>query len=75
MTDIDIKEEIQMRVLPGPKAPRVPIGIRVTPQMRDSLINAAQTSGRSVTQEIEVRLELADYLMRFATAIPQGEAA
>jgi hypothetical protein len=59
-----------MRVLPGPKAPRVPIGIRVTPQMRDSLVTAAKTSGRSITQEIEVRLELADFVTRFASVIP-----
>jgi predicted HicB family RNase H-like nuclease len=47
-----------------PKARRVPLSMRVTPQMHDRLVSAAQQSGRSITQEIELRLEIADLLVK-----------
>jgi hypothetical protein len=52
-----------MRVTPN-KVPRVPLGTRLTPQMKESLIAAAQRNGRSVTQEVELRLEIADLVIR-----------
>lgn len=36
---------------------RVPIGLRVSPAMRESLQESADRSGRSLSQEIELRLE------------------
>lgn len=38
-------------------AKRVPLSLRVTPEMKDKLDAAAADSGRSLTQEIELRLE------------------
>lgn len=38
-------------------ARRVPLSLRVTPQMKDRLDAAAAESGRSLTQEAEMRLE------------------
>jgi hypothetical protein len=46
------------------KARRVPMGMRVTPQMHERIVTAARESGRSITQEIEVRLEVADLALR-----------
>jgi len=42
--------------LPGE---RVPLGLRVTPQMKKMLEAAADASGRSQSQEAEHRLEMA----------------
>jgi hypothetical protein len=36
---------------------RVPMSLRISPAMRDQLVAAAQMTGRSLTQEIELRLE------------------
>jgi predicted HicB family RNase H-like nuclease len=47
------------------KARRVPMGMRVTPQMHERIETAARESGRSITQEIEVRLEVADLALRY----------
>jgi hypothetical protein len=46
------------------KAPRVYTATRLTPQMRERLTDAAEQSGRSLTQEIELRLEIADLVIR-----------
>jgi hypothetical protein len=59
------------------KAPRVYTATRLTPQMRQRLIEAAEQSGRSITQEIELRLELADLVMSgraapFVTYVQKG---
>jgi hypothetical protein len=47
-----------------PRANRVMTTTRVSPQMRQVLVDAAEKSGRSLCAEIEHRLELADYVMR-----------
>src|SRR5690348_8884312 len=36
---------------------RVPIGVRVTPELRDQLVARAEEKGRSITSEIELLLE------------------
>jgi hypothetical protein len=36
---------------------RVPIGIRVTPELREELVARAEAKGRSITQEIELLIE------------------
>lgn len=36
---------------------RIPLSMRITPSVRKSLVAAAATSGRSITQEAELRLE------------------
>jgi predicted HicB family RNase H-like nuclease len=41
------------------------MGMRVTPQMHERIETAARESGRSITQEIEVRLEVADLALRY----------
>src|SRR4051812_4453250 len=41
---------------------RVPIGIRVTPEMRDKLVERSGAKGRSITQEIELLLEQALFM-------------
>lgn len=38
---------------------RVPMGLRVTPEMRDELVARAKAKGRSITQEMELLLEQA----------------
>jgi hypothetical protein len=38
---------------------RIPMGIRVTPELRDELVARAEASGRSITQEMELLLEQA----------------
>jgi hypothetical protein len=38
---------------------RIPVGLRMTPQMHKTLIERCCTNGRSLTQEIELLLELA----------------
>jgi predicted HicB family RNase H-like nuclease len=47
------------------KAPRVQMGMRVTPQMHELIVTAARESGRSITQEIEHRLEVANLALRW----------
>lgn len=42
---------------PESPAKRVPLSLRVTPAMKESLEEAAGKNGRSLTQEIELRLE------------------
>ena len=47
-------------VRPGaPVTPRnrIPVGIRMTPAMRDKLVERSGANGRSITQEIELLLE------------------
>ena len=36
---------------------RIPVGIRMTPEMRDKLVERSGENGRSITQEIELLLE------------------
>jgi hypothetical protein len=36
---------------------RCPMSFRVTKELKDSMVSAAAASGRSICQEIEVRLE------------------
>lgn len=38
-------------------SPRVPLGLRVTPETKAALDSAAKKSGRSQSQEAEIRLE------------------
>src|SRR4051794_35960622 len=38
---------------------RVPLGVRITPEMRAQLENRAVAAGRSVTQQVELLLEFA----------------
>ena len=57
------------------KAPRMPVGMRVTPQMREQLRAAARASGRSLTQEIELRLEIAALAMERRLPLPGRRAA
>ena len=53
---------------------RVPMSFRVTPELKRRIDEAADESGRSIAQEIELRLELAEiarstYLARNAEAL------
>jgi hypothetical protein len=57
------------------KAPRVYTATRLTPQMRQSLIDAAERSGRSITQEIELRLEIATMVMGNPVTAVRGKGA
>jgi hypothetical protein len=47
-----------------PKANRIMTTTRLSPQMRQALVDAAEQSGRSLCAEIELRLELADHVIR-----------
>jgi hypothetical protein len=38
---------------------RVPLSVRITPEMRDKLVSTAKGNGRSITQEVELLLEQA----------------
>ena len=38
---------------------RIPLGLRVTPRLHAAILTAAQTNGRSISQEVEFALELA----------------
>src|SRR3954454_23209931 len=38
---------------------RIPMGIRVTPELREELVARAEAKGRSITQEMELLLEQA----------------
>ena len=38
---------------------RIPVGIRMTPELRRKLVERAGANGRSLTQEIEILLEKA----------------
>jgi hypothetical protein len=42
---------------PAVEKRRVPMGLRVTPKMRDELMKRANATGRSITQEMELLLE------------------
>jgi hypothetical protein len=48
----------------APRANRVMTATRLSPQMRQTLVEAAENSGRSLCAEIELRLELADHVIR-----------
>src|SRR5688572_24076478 len=41
---------------------RIPVGIRMTPEMREKLIERSGAKGRSITQEIELLLEQALFM-------------
>jgi hypothetical protein len=36
---------------------RIPVGLRMTPELRENLVERSGANGRSLTQEIELRLE------------------
>jgi hypothetical protein len=38
---------------------RIPLSVRITPEMRDRLVSTAKGDGRSITQEVELLLEQA----------------
>lgn len=42
---------------PASERRRVPMGLRVTPELRDQLLARAEATGRSITQEMELLLE------------------
>lgn len=50
------------RGLPITERRRIPMGIRVTPELRDQLVGRAEATGRSITQEIELLLERATHM-------------
>jgi hypothetical protein len=47
-----------------PRANRIMTATRISPQMRQTLVDAAEKSGRSLCAEIELRLELADHVIK-----------
>jgi hypothetical protein len=49
---------------------RIPLSLRVTPQMRESLERVAQRNGRSLTQQTEFLLEYALRLESVMTIAP-----
>lgn len=56
-------------------APRVPIQTRVPPSLRDRLSAASEESGRSMAQEIELRLERSFDLADITTKAMEAAAA
>jgi hypothetical protein len=57
-----------------PVAKRYPIGLRVTPTMRDRIVAAADESGRSIAQEAEHRLEMSFFREQEIYGGPHTEA-
>jgi hypothetical protein len=52
-----MKTETARRGAPVTARRRIPMGIRVTPELRNQLLASAEASGRSITSEMELRLE------------------
>ena len=57
----------------GEVAKRAAIGLRVTPALRDQAERASQVTGRSLSQEIELRLEASFRDERLASLPPNSE--
>jgi hypothetical protein len=58
------KKRIGRPTKPPKPGERVPLGLRVTPEMKKRLEQAAIKNGRSLSQEVELRLERSLYVSR-----------
>jgi hypothetical protein len=58
-----------------PKQRKAYTSVRLAPALHDQIVAAGRKAGRSVTQEVELRLEVAGLTMRGAFgSVPHGEA-